>query len=648
MLGRLALGFAVTLMLAGQQSTRAPQFRSGVSLVYVDAAVLDETRRPIHGLSAADFTIFEDGAERPISALTEVSARDFDPAAPAWQRTVAPDVVDNSERGRIIILLFDDAQILAERSGQYDPNEMTRHIKEIGHAVVDRMGPDDLTAVLFTNQKSHVQDFTSDREKLMAAIEGFAPSQMPLLYIDWRRSTAGALDKVAAFMASAPPGRKSVIWISPGASGLRVNDADARRPSTAQHVNGRISGGDSNQEIGNENAAIATTMADNALKSADRGGVTVYRISPTSFTQEIGDDAVPLDDPQDRNGPRLFASALVEDTGGITIGSGRQFVAGLQQIFRETGSYYVLGYEPPQSTAKNDFRRIEVRVNRPGAIVRARRGYFTAKTEKPAAPSNAAIAAVLPSSALLLRASAVALPSDHGPATALVTIGVRQRQPAGVKTDRALWSVHAYSERGDRRGEVAGTADVAFRSVDGTDTASYNIRASMSLKPGLYELRIAVSSDAARQTGSVYVHVDVPDFGARGVNLSQVVLAADRERGGATTGAAGLVPVVPTLDRAFSPADHVTAFARLTAGKDTRARAIVVTSRLTDAANRIVEAREDSLNAEKPGVLDWKRELPLESLTPGPYLLTVEASDGHTTVRREIPFAVTARSVRRP
>ncbi len=356
-------------MLDAQQAVRPPQFRSGVSLVYVDAAVLDEGRHPIHGLSSPDFVILEDGVERPIAAVSEFVARDFDPADAPWQRAVASDVIDNADRGRVLIILFDDAQILAERRGPYDPGEMVRQVKDIGRAVVHRMGPDDLAAVLFTSQKAHVQDFTHDPAKLLVAIDAFTPSQKLLPYLDWRRSTTGALDKVAAFMASAPPGRKSVIWISPGAGGVRVKDSEAFRP-TAPHV----LGGDGMAEVRDENAAIATTMADNALKSADRGGVTVYRVSPTSYSQELGDDAVPLDNPQDRTGPRLFATALVEDTGGITISSGRQFVAGLDQIFRETGSYYMLGYEPSQSTATNDFRRIEVRVNRPGAIVRARRG----------------------------------------------------------------------------------------------------------------------------------------------------------------------------------------------------------------------------------------------------------------------------------
>ncbi len=220
-----------------------------------------------------------------------------------------------------------------------------------------------------------------------------------------------------------------------------------------------------------------------------------------------------------------------------------------------------------------------------------------------------------------------------------MTIGVREPQPAGVRTDRASWSVHAFTERGDRRGDVSGVADVSFRSVEGTDTVSYNIRARMPLKPGLYELRVAVSSNSARQMGSVYVHVEVPDFDANGVQMSHVVLGAEGERSGATADAADLIPVVPTLDRAFGRADRVTAFARVTTGRDMRAP-VVVKSWLTDAADRTIEEATESLTTDKPGAIAWRRELPLASLASGAYLLTVEASDGHATVHRAIPLII--------
>jgi hypothetical protein len=49
-----------------------PTFRAGVNLVQLDVSVLDADRRPVRGLTATDFTVFEEGTPREIVAFTPV------------------------------------------------------------------------------------------------------------------------------------------------------------------------------------------------------------------------------------------------------------------------------------------------------------------------------------------------------------------------------------------------------------------------------------------------------------------------------------------------------------------------------------------------------------------------------------------------
>ena len=58
-------------MLLGWWTLAGAQFASGVSIVEVYAAVVDEKGNPVTGLSRSDFTVLEDGAPQTLSAFAE-------------------------------------------------------------------------------------------------------------------------------------------------------------------------------------------------------------------------------------------------------------------------------------------------------------------------------------------------------------------------------------------------------------------------------------------------------------------------------------------------------------------------------------------------------------------------------------------------
>ena len=87
---------ALAATLGAQAPTPQPVFRGGTDLVQVDVSVLDGKRHPVRGLTAADFSIFEDGQPRDVQAFTEVNLPDRGPAQDAaWTREVPPDVATN-------------------------------------------------------------------------------------------------------------------------------------------------------------------------------------------------------------------------------------------------------------------------------------------------------------------------------------------------------------------------------------------------------------------------------------------------------------------------------------------------------------------------------------------------------------------------
>ena len=68
--GLLSLTFAGTA--AAQGGEPSVVFRGETSLILTDVVVLDKDRRPVSGLTAADFVILEDGRRRPVVAVSAI------------------------------------------------------------------------------------------------------------------------------------------------------------------------------------------------------------------------------------------------------------------------------------------------------------------------------------------------------------------------------------------------------------------------------------------------------------------------------------------------------------------------------------------------------------------------------------------------
>jgi VWFA-related protein len=157
---------------------RGVEERVSVDRVVVDAYVTDTRGNPIPSLSAGDFRLQVDGRNVPIE-LTEWIAADQpevdSAAAPSVVRplpespTVRPDpgAAQISPPGRLFILFF-----------QTDLAEPTRATGSLRIAFwarrfVQTLLPTDRVAVVsFDSHLKMRQDFTTDREKLVAAIHG--------------------------------------------------------------------------------------------------------------------------------------------------------------------------------------------------------------------------------------------------------------------------------------------------------------------------------------------------------------------------------------------------------------------------------------------------------------------------------------------
>jgi len=616
--------FAGAVCLGAQApQTPPPQFKTGIEVRLLDVVVVDRDGRPVRGLTAADFTVLEDGKPQKISTLEEVVVPE--PAVPpaAWMRDVAPDVGTNNvpTDGRLLVIVMDDA---VSRD-----LELVEASRKIGREIVNQMGPADLAAVVYTLQNSKSQDFTSDRVRLLAAVDRFSPGFAPGSGLEetmYRQYSVRTLQRAAESLRAIEGRRKALIYVSVG---VPVDWLDIAGPVENLGAEGVTVGGkEAMRDVGND--MLGT------LEQAQLSNVAVYAVSPRGLTVE------------DRRLETDFLQTMAANTGGFAIVNTNTPEAEVGTIFTATAAYYLIGYEV-QKPDDGRFRRLEIKVNRPGVTVQARKGYVaprpnrrttTAKPGPEVSPLATAMAGFLPKGDVPMRATAIpmALP---GRSEAGVAIVAQVQQPPALErtTQQVELLTTAFDPDGKARGSRRQTARVTMLPSD-SSVAEYEVLSRIDLKPGRYNLRIAAHNTAIEKSGSVFFDVDVPDFRKDGLWMSGVALTSRYGLAAAPPGAlADLLPVVPTTVREFLADDEVAAFFQVVQGGRRSVTPVRLELRIIDAADTVVHQAHDTLEAamfSAARLAEYQFQLPLDRLAPGNYLLRIEVAAAKRAARREI------------
>ncbi len=123
-------------------------------------------------------------------------------------------------------------------------------------------------------------------------------------------------------------------------------------------------------------ADLARELAD-LTRAANRANATIYTIDPRGLVggAEMDDE---VDMTEWNNHVRKTQDSmrvLAEETGGTAVINQNDFAKALKKIDAETSDYYVLGYYSSNPDPTRKRRQLEVKVNKPGVNVWARKGY---------------------------------------------------------------------------------------------------------------------------------------------------------------------------------------------------------------------------------------------------------------------------------
>ena len=646
----------------------AVTFKLEVNYVEVDAAVFDRQGRFVPDLKRDDFEVLEDGAPQDVTSFTQVDIPIEKPEPLPLQtaNAVEPDVVSNAKpfEGRVYVIILDDKHTAALRA---------QLVKKAAIQFIDKyMAANDMAAVLTTSgQLSATQEFTTNKRLLTRAVASFAGLKIRpetearleqyqrMQSIPGPTGSSGRIDdpddmqrgydarvaletiaKISDWVGSIRGRRKAIIWFSEGID-YNVYDFQKREASTIQEK-----------------------MRD-VIAAATRSDVSIYSIDPRGLTM-LGDETITVsgDFPNDptmnlslqsfQDSLRLAQNSLrslSEETGGFAAVNTNDFTNAFSRVVKDNSSYYVLGYYPTNDRRDGRFRRIEVRVKRPGLDVRYRRGYTAARGKAPELPKAApgdktspqvreALNSPLPTSGLKLRATAVPFKGAAPNTDVSVTVEADGSSFGFTKKDgKYVSDFEVATIAMDREGKIRdgdrNFVDFTLKPENVRRFAATGVRLSTRLHvpPGRYQIRIAAREGGTGRVGTLNDDIDVPDFTDGALLMSGIVLAAESGVQTSTVKSdqelKSVLPGPPVATRTFQRGDQLAVYAEVYENDVKTPHKVDITTTVVGEDGRTVfstaETRESSELQGKAGGYGHQARISTADMAPGVYILTVEA-----------------------
>jgi len=653
-------------------------FRVEVNYVEVDALVTDADGKPIANLTKDDFELFEDGKKQDVATFALVNIPIERAERPLFASgPVQPDVQTNDHiEGRIYLLVLDDLHTDVTRSPRVKA-AATRFIE-------NNFGTNDLAAVVFTGRSGDGQDFTNNPRLLVNAINKFSgrklrsatltriegarvdPATQQLAPGDdidqmdrafRARQMANNVRKLAEFMAGVHGRRKSMLLIGEGVD-YDIYEAVGQLGSTASSV---------------------LLDTHDAIAAATRGNVTIYTIDPRGLMNAEGDlieVAGTVGDADSRsiaNEMRLSQDSLrvlADSTGGFAAVNRNDLNGAFDRIVSENSSYYMLGFYSTNDRRNGRYRKLEVRVKRPGLRVRNRTGYYEARGRAPSQPnaSNSptalpvavteALGSPLPMAGVPMKVFAAPYKGQAPNAAVALVFEIDIRnfdfvQNGGTfneQVDVAFTSVNTQGKvfPGERQ-----TATLTLKpdTYERAKARGLRVLSQANLPPGRYQIRVAAGSKSGK-AGSVVYDLEVPDFSKESFTMSGVSLTAASAGQSPTIKPkdplGDFLPGPPTATREFEKGDLLVLFAEFYENaRGSAAHMLDFKAELRAEGGRVVQQVSDERSSTElqgsNGGYGFQARLPLESVEPGLYVIHVEGrsrANQDTVATREIQIRV--------
>jgi VWFA-related protein len=716
----IAVFLIVTLAVpAGVAQQQAPQ-RSGpvsdtVRAVLVDVVVRDRKGEQVRDLTQADFEIIEDGVTQKIGSFSGVFDSRAAVAAPSAASATRPpsDAPPPAPAGAppaaanvpaITALVFDrltpEAQSLAVKAAQGYLGTKEETANYIGIFGVDLA----LTPYApFTRNAQQLRQALS-KVATRGSSSGSGNPERQQQRANLTQQAAAASQTVANAAAAGGPGASGAMGTAPAAAQLAqmqaqmISDFDAMERDQEGYgttnglfavinVLGRQPGRKS-LVLFSEGLSIPPAVQRlflGVIDAANRANVSIYSMDAAGL-RALSDEAKIRDtvnqaaefgintaytggqsgDPLTkaleanegvlRQNPAIGLGQLATETGGVLFQNTNNLRQGFERVEEDSRNYYLLGYTPTNDVYDGRFRRIDVKVNRPGVVVASRRGYFALRDPGGVAvnvweaPALGALEQKPLPNAFPVRAGTLLFPEPGRPGLVPVivefkTTAITFQPSADGKTYTSDFAVIARFV--DQKNEVVRKVSQHYEvngpiaQMESAGRGDVLFYREPELAPGVYTMETVVHDALSGKSSIRIATVEVPPADPQKLRMSSLVLVKRGEKLNAKERRAdnplsvGDVLVYPNLGDPISRSSKEVGFFFTTYPVKGGA-AVEGMLELLQNGQRVAQIPMPLASPDASGRVQQLGRLPVDQLPPGTYELKAVVKQGSEQMSRSV------------
>ena len=549
-------GLAAAQEAAGPQTVQNSSqngftLKMNAELVLTNVVARDaKTGELVRGLKQSDFSVYENGKRQEISSFDYESVEMAKPLNEATvvglasgssgtgNKAVAVARPEDLRNHRLIVMFFDLTSM--------QPEDLDRAVDAARTFLKTKMQPADLVALVSLGDSLRVdQDFTADKDALAREVgiyngteaqgyaqganansnqvedtTGYTPDESE--YNDLNtdrelfalRAIAKSLEKITE--------RKSLLYFSGGIS----RDGIENQASLRAAINSAVRANLAVYSVDTRGLQAVSPLGDASTGSLRGAGAYTGASLQNNMNQNFATQEV--------------MATLSSDTGGKAFFDNNDFAPAFAQVQRDTSEYYAIGFHSSNPVRDGKYRRLSIKVNRPGIKLEYRPGYYAPADFRHSGKEDREneleeqLASDLPATDMAVYLDALYFRLDENRYYVPVSLIVPGSQIPFVKggdKDKATLDIVGVVIDEVKRpiGRARETIKLNLDSAQQARQKNIQYTTSFNLPPGKYTVKFVVRENQTGRMGSFVADIALPDMKKVPLKMSSIVLASTRQ-----------------------------------------------------------------------------------------------------------------------